>query len=168
MQLNLNILIVMKTYLFILSLLLTSLSLQAQRIEATKVFGGYRFTQNNKNLSKSAVVNAVKNNEKAYKTAKSGYTKYFISQVLGAAGGFMIGWEVGTSIAGGNSDWKIAGIGAGLIVISIPISLKANKQLKSAADMYNASLPETAGKKASHLKLNIVGNQQGVGLALSF
>jgi hypothetical protein len=78
----------------------------------------------------------------------------------------MIGWPVGAAIGGGNPNWAMAGIGAGLIVVSIPISQGVNKHAAIAVDSYNKGLESNSFWRKRELKLQMTGN--GIGLALHF
>jgi len=78
----------------------------------------------------------------------------------------MVGWPVGTAIGGGDPNWAMAGIGAGLIVVTIPISQKFNKQAKQAVDIYNLGLQETSFWDKRELRFSMNGN--GLGLTLRF
>jgi hypothetical protein len=86
--------------------------------------------------------------------------------MLSCAGGFMVGWPIGTAIGGGDPEWAMAGIGAGLIVIAIPISSKFNKQAKLAVDTYNGGLPSSSFWDKNELRVSVTGS--GIGLALRF
>ena len=156
----------MKRTILILVLALTSLSF-GQKIEMEKVFGGYKFTQNEKQLSFGEVVNALNNNAEAYQLAKSAKSNYVLSQIISGAGGFLIGWPLGTALAGGKPNWTLAGIGAGLVVVSIPITSGANKKIKKAVDIYNAGFGETS---MYHFKpqYHLVFNDKGFGIAMRF
>ena len=37
-----------------------------------------------------------------------------------------VGHSIGTAIGGGDPEWALAGVGAGLIAVAIPISSSAN------------------------------------------
>jgi hypothetical protein len=86
--------------------------------------------------------------------------------MLSCAGGFMVGWPIGTAIGGGDPEWAMAGIGAGLIVIAIPLSLKFNKQAKQAVDTYNGGLFTSSFWDKNELIVSMTGNS--VGLVLRF
>jgi len=60
----------------------------------------------------------------------------------------------------------MAGIGAGLIVVSIPISQSFNKKAKQAVDTYNGGLQTSSFWDKNELKLTMTGN--GIGLTLNF
>ena len=52
----------------------------------------------------------------------------------------------------------MAGIGAGLIVVSIPISQSFNKKAKQAVDTYNGGLQTSSFWDKNELKLTMTGN----------
>ena len=60
----------------------------------------------------------------------------------------------------------MAAIGAGLIVVSIPLMSKANKLSISAIDMYNEGLKTTSNRTKPDVHLAFKGNS--IGLAWSF
>lgn len=135
-------------------------------ILAKKVFGGYQYSQGGQILSMNQLVNTMKPNEQAYQLVKSGQTTQTVAMVFSAAGGFMIGWPLGAAIAGGEPNWVMAGIGAGLVVVSIPISQSANKKIKQAVDVYNGGLQTSSFWDKNELKFAMTGN--GIGLTLTF
>jgi hypothetical protein len=87
--------------------------------------------------------------------------------VLGYAGGFLIGWPIGTAIGGGKANWGLAGIGAGILAIAFPVASGADKKTKQAVELYNASLNPTSYFQ-SKPELNVVANANGIGLAMRF
>ena len=135
-------------------------------ISMKKVFGGYQFYQGDKRLNMNQLVKAMKPNEKAYKEIKSAQSTYTLSTIVGFAGGFMVGWPIGTAIGGGEPNWTMAGIGAGLIVVSIPITQSFNKKAKQAVETYNGGLQTSSFWDKNELKLSLTGN--GIGLTLNF
>jgi len=131
-----------------------------------KAFGGYQFYQADKRLNMNQLVKAVKSNEQAYSQIKSAQSTYTFASVIGFAGGFMVGWPIGAAIGGGEPNWAMAGIGAGLIVASVPLSKKFNKQAKQAVDTFNGGLSASSFWDKRELKLSMTGN--GIGLTLRF
>jgi hypothetical protein len=97
-------------------------------ISIKKVFGGYQFYQGDKRLNMNQLVKAMEPNEQAYKEIKSAQSTYTLSTIVGFAGGFMVGWPLGAAVSGGEPNWTMAGIGAGLIVVSIPITQSFKKR----------------------------------------
>jgi len=98
------------------------------------------FQQNGKTLTPNKLLEITKSNQEAFsemKTAKSNYTASMIFQL---PGGFLIGYPLGTAMAGGDPNWTLAAIGAGLVVISIPFISAYNKHARKAVSAYNNGL----------------------------
>lgn len=161
----------MKRLAIIISLLIVTFSFtigqtSTDSISIRKVVGGYQFYQGEKLLKMNQLVETVKPNEQAYIQMKSAQSSSILASVFGFAGGFMVGWPIGTAIGGGDANWAIAGIGAGFIVAAIPISINSNKKAKLAVDTYNGELQANSFWDRNELKLSMTGN--GIGLALNF
>ena len=109
----------------------TSISINAQKIEMKKVWGGYQFTQSGKTVNVSQMQEIMKDNEEALDLITSAKTNQTWAMVLGTAGGALIGYPIGTAVGGGDPEWALAGAGAALIVASIPIVKGFNKKAKS-------------------------------------
>lgn len=135
-------------------------------ISMEKVFGGYQFTQNGKRLNFSQLSGIMKSNEVAYKEIKAAQSNNTIASVFGGAGGFLLGYPLGTALGGGEPNWTMAALGAGLIIIAIPISLNANERAKNAVEVYNSSLTSSSSKVKTDIKIAFTGN--GIGLTVKF
>ena len=133
-------------------------------ISMKKVFGGYQFYQGEKKLTVNQLVTAMKPNEQAYNQIKSAQSTYTMAMIFSYAGGFMVGWPIGTAIGGGEPNWAIAGIGAGLIVIAIPISQSFNKKSKQAVETYNGGLHASSFWDKNELRFSMTGNSLGLSL----
>jgi len=158
----------MKKITLTLTFVITTLTFcNAQKIDIEKVSGGYKYTQNDELMSIGDLASVIESNTKAFELIKKGRTNRSFGAVLGFAGGGLVGWPIGTAIGGGESNWILAGIGAGLIIIGIPISSSANKKINQAVDVYNASLNSTANNKFKP-EFNIIANAGGVGLSMNF
>jgi len=112
------------------------------------------------------LVNTMKPNDQAYQQIKSAQSSYTLATIIGGVGGFMVGWPIGTALGGGEPNWTMAGIGAGLIVVSIPITQSFNKKAKQAVETYNGGLRTSSFWDKNELKLSMTGN--GIGLTLNF
>ena len=167
----------MKKLIIVGLLLFTGVASNAQRVNKgvqstrdsiliNKVFGGYQFYQGNTRLNMSQLVNTMKPDERAWQLAKKAQSTNTIGTIIGFAGGALVGWPLGTALAGGDPEWIMAGIGAGLIVVAIPLSQKFNKQVKQAVSTYNSSLRGNSFWDKNELKILMKGN--GVGLVLNF
>ena len=144
----------------------TSISINAQKIEMKKVWGGYQFTQSGKTVNVSQMQEIMKDNEEALDLITSAKTNQIWAMVLGTAGGGLIGFPIGTAIGGGDPEWILAGAGVALIAISIPIIEGFNKKAKSAVELYNAEFSSNAYRFNPSFNFNIKG--ANVGLTMSF
>jgi hypothetical protein len=128
-------------------------------------FGGQQYYQNGKKINMSTMARIMDSNEQAYQQIKSAQSNRAVATILGFAGGFMAGWTLGAAIAGGNANWAVAGVGAGLIVASIPFNSKSNRQAASAVDIYNGGLTTSLHTK---MKMGLAFRGNAVGVNLSF
>lgn len=147
--------------------LLSSLDISAQSIEAHKVFGGYKFEQDGKLLNLNELVTIMSENNNTSKLMKEAKSSLGMAQVISFIGGGLMGYPLGQSLGGGNPNWNLAGIGALITAIAIPISSGANKKMKSAVDIYNDGLNQT-----SHLDykptITLRGSMNSFGLVVTF
>lgn len=157
----------MKKLVLLCALLFVGIStIQAQKIESKKTFGSYLYKQNDSYLSGKQLLSLMKDNQQAYDLMKSANTNKTWAAVLGGAGGFLVGFPIGTAIGGGDAKWELAGVGAVLILVAIPINNNYNKKSKKAVDLYNDGLPNTVSDFNPTFNLNIKGN--GVGITMTF
>lgn len=149
-------------------LVFSTLSTWAQNdsIIATKTFGGYKFEHNGKIVNPKAMLTIMDQNQEALIYMKKAKTNSDLSLVLSFSGGFFIGWPVGTAIAGGDPTWFLAGIGAGLLLVGIPVARAANTNALKAVEIYNSSMQSTYFRNGMILHLGLVDH--GVGLSLTF
>ncbi len=73
-----------------------------------------------------------------------------------------MGWQLATVLVGGDPKWELVAVGAGLILISVPIYSKSYKQSLEAVDMYNSGLSANIHKPI--LMLGMTKNGMGVRL----
>ena len=135
----------MKQTILTLVVLITATTFcDAQKIETKKGFWGHTYHQEGKRMTMKTLTTAMKSDNEAYQLMKKAKTNYGIASVIGGAGGFMFGYGLGAAITGNNPDWALLGIGAGLVVVSLPITKQVNKQTAEAIDMYNAFLESSS------------------------
>ncbi|MFB6318144.1 hypothetical protein [Saccharicrinis sp. FJH54] len=152
--------------LFTVSISLTYAQTDRDSISAHKVTGGYEFYKSNIKLTMPQLVTALKPNDAAYKQIQSARANSAIAGILGGVGGFLVGYPLGTALAGGDPNWTMAGVGAGLVVISIPISISSNKKVKQAVDIYNEDLRTSLIRYETELRFSMT--QNGIGLKFRF
>ena len=107
----------------------------------------------------------MQNNAVAMGYLKSAKGNSGFATVLGYAGGFLIGYPIGTAIGGGKPNWMLAAVGCGLIVIDIPIVSSANKKVRKAVNAYNH---EETTSRIEKYDIRLGMNQNGMGLAFRF
>ena len=139
----------------------------AQNIEMEKVFGGYKYTQNGNQMTMKDLVKTMESNKQAFDLIKKAQSNTTLASIIGFAGGGLIGWPIGTAAGGGDANWTLAGIGAGLIAIGIPISSSANKKAKQAVEIYNSSL-NTVSFHEFKPEFTVIANGNGFGLSIKF
>lgn len=88
--------------------------------------------------------------------AKRAKTLAFVSTVLAAAGGALIGYPLGQKLGGEEPNWTLAYVGAGSAVASIPLAIWADSSVGSAVEAHNRSLgaqPDAARSNAGSRRL---------------
>ncbi len=135
-------------------------------IATKKIFGGYQFSQNNQALTIKQLGSVLQANPEASKLFQKAKPNATAATIFALAGGALVGWPVGTAIGGGKPSWELAGIGAGLIVISIPFSAGFNKNAKAAVATFNQGTRTSALQRRTEFKLALAANS--VGLTIKF
>lgn len=130
-----------------------------------KTFGGYQYSQNARVLSLNDLAIVVRENPTAFSLVKSAQSNRSWASILGGAGGALIGYPIGKSLGGGDPNWILAAVGAGLILIAIPVSSGANKKAKEAVEIYNSGLTYHPKEKV-HFTAITTGNS--IGLRVNF
>lgn len=138
----------------------------AQEIETKKVFGGYLYSQNGEKLTMDEMVKTIESHPEALALMKKAKSQYLIASILGATSGVLIGLPIGSAIAGGDPNWVLAGIGAGVFAVGLPISSGVNKKSRRAVELYNSSLDSSYNQLEP--EFNFVANENGIGLSINF
>lgn len=127
--------------IFIVALLMGVVCSHAQKIEMIKTFGGVRFERDSISYSPKQILDILSDNETAYLEFKRAKSNYDFAGVLGFAGGFMIGFPLGSALFGGDPEWGLAAGGVALILASIPLNNAFKNHAQSALDIYNRGEP---------------------------
>lgn len=139
---------------------------QNDSIKIFKVFGGYRFESKGNVLTYANMLDMMKDNTEAYSYMSKAKSSAGFANVLGFAGGFMIGWPIGTALGGGKPNWVLAGVGCGLLIISIPIISSSNSNALIAIKKYNSSIKGLSYINQFDLKFGLCSN--GMSFKLMF
>ncbi|MFC2128488.1 hypothetical protein ACFLRR_01305 [Bacteroidota bacterium] len=161
----------MKKTVFSIIILVISLSASFGQVDndsitMKKVFGGYQFYQNNRRLNISQLSKTMLSNKQAYKEITDARSAYTLASGVSVASGFMIGYPIGTYIAGGDPEWALAGLGLGLLIVSYQFNKNFQKKARIAVDTYNNGLNTSSKPRNYFLNLEFTGNR--IGLCLRF
>lgn len=89
------------------------------------------------------------------------------ANVLAIPGGALIGWTLGGAVAGGDPEWYLAGIGAGLIAIAIPLEIIGKKRCDRYSIIKTEDMPYYAFS-GNNTRLSVGGSGNTIGLVLDF
>lgn len=115
---------------------------QQDTIDVQKKIGGYRYMKNGQKLNNNELLDTFSTYPLAFNEAKRSRSNSLFANILAFSGGILVGWYAGSQINGQSNDNQVGllAAGGGLIAISIPLSLKSNKKMKTAVDLYNKHL----------------------------
>ncbi|NCA84426.1 MAG: hypothetical protein EOM83_02510 [Clostridia bacterium] len=157
----------MKKVILLIVISLSVVSVMAQNRTDSVLIVKKAFTQNGVRLTPRQLLQITHYNAEANSYMQKAQSNNVAASIFGFAGGFLIGWPIGTAIVGGEANWAMAGIGAGLVLIGIPFSVGYKRNATKAVEIYNRDLaapPETTG--AVEWKLGFT--RSGVGIAMKF
>lgn len=135
-------------------------------ITVKKVLGGYQYIKADIPLTFPQLLAVLESNPQAFEKVKSVKSKYGFIMGLSYVGGSFIGYPLGQFIGGGEPLWPLAGIGAVIVAIALPMAKKLDDQTKEAVDIYNTGKQKTSFWDNTELRLSMTEN--GVGFALRF
>jgi hypothetical protein len=158
----------MKRVIIIAIALFASINIYSQNqtdsIQVIKKLGTV-FQQNGKTLTMAQIESITQLDPQAAKEMKIAKSNYTFSVIFGGIGGGLIGYPIGTAIGGGEPNWTLAGIGAGIALLSIPFSLGSAKHTTNAARIYNKSLQHSP---IPNMDIKFGSTQNGVGVRITF
>ncbi len=125
------------------------------------------FYGSSKALKPKEIGSVLQSNPAAFALFKESRSARTFGDILGYAGGFLIGYPLGVAIGGGEPNWILAGAGVGLAVASIPLTGSGNRKLRKAVRLYNDGIPRAVSSAVTP-SLRLTGTSQGLGLALTF
>ena len=135
-------------------------------ISLIKVFGGYQIYQGPHKLTMNQLANTLKPNDEAYQIISKAKSNNTLAMIFGLPGSFLVGYTLGGLLVGGEPNWVLAGIGAGMLVISIPLISESNSKLRQAVSIYNDDRRASAFRNKKELMLGM--NEHGIGLRFKF
>ena len=150
------------------SILFTSFNSLAQidSILFESGIAGYNYTYQGEKINGTQVLEIIENNTTAYEQFKSANEASVFANIFAVTGILLIALPAGMELTNYEANWSMAWAGSGLIVVSIPLFYKRNKNIPLAIDAYNNY--SSPIKDESRLELNFGSNKNGVGLCLKF
>lgn len=128
---------------------------------------GNTFYYNGVPMSSAHIKDCIYTNTEALKHFNRSKTNEVFAFIFAFTGGAFIGAPLGTAIAGGDPLWYFAGIGAGLIALSIPFAVGQKKQLIRAVKTYNLDFDRGMSTHPD-FTVSLSGTPGGQGLTLTF
>lgn len=158
-----------KSLLSILLCLFTFFSFcqQSDTIVIVKTFDNLTFLKDGKAHKLNELSNLVATNPEAVRYADKARTNNTFALIFSCAGGFMIGWPLGTYMGGGDAEWGLLAVGVGSFTVGMIINSSTKKNAQKAVELYNAGLKAPTSDRAAP-QLNIGCTRNGVGLTLNF
>ena len=150
----------MLRHFLILSLFLfISLGTAAQSLSDTisvkRTFGGVKFERFGTALSPQQVQKMMQPVPAAFEEMKAARANNTAANIIGGAGGFLVGFTLGSALAGDEVNWTMAAIGGGLVAVSIPFSIKFRQRSTKAVRLYNSGVLQQQGMAPGQLKLGL-------------
>ena len=148
-----------KIYFFIVGIMLcVSVFAQSELIYNNGVF------QNGTKLKAEQVKGAMSDNSEALALYNSGRSLFVVGQVIAYPSAFLLGFDLGTRLGGGEGNGTVLAVGAVGTVVGLIIGLSGEKKIKNSVLLYNSK----ASNSAVPYQINFGFTQTGVGLGIRF
>lgn len=129
-----------------------------------KTFGGYRFEQYGKTLTPKIMFHIMHADSEAHAYMQQARKNFSAGQAVGFLGIGLIGWPFIATAREGQANWAVAGIGAGVLLGTIPFNYWFHENALRAAKAYNSAISnELTG---TGLKVQFGLTPHGIGLVL--
>ena len=145
---------------------LVFISTSAQQIEVRKSFGEVQLYKDDVRLTMKDTKALMRDHQTAFKELRKANTNKAFAYIFSIPGGALIGYPIGTAIGGGDPEWVLAGIGAGLVAVSIPFISGYNKRAGNAVNLYNEAVMNSTSSFQPDVRFNVKAN--GVSLVITF
>lgn len=119
--------------------------------------------QNGTKIKPDQVMRIMSGKSEALQQYNSGRSLNIAGQIIAYPCSFLLGWDLGTRIGGGEGNDVLLGVGASGIVIGLIMSLYGESKMKTAVQLYNSKISNTVS-----YQINFGFTQTGVGLCMNF
>jgi len=134
----------------------------AQTQSALTYKGGVR--QNGVRLTPIQVRDVMSGNSEALNMYNSGQTLGMTGMIFSGIGGGLIGWHLGSRLAGGEGNSSLVAAGAVSIGIGFGFALVGDANIKKSVELYNSKL----SSNSVPYHINFGFTQTGVGFSMRF
>lgn len=161
----------MKTKMHLLfSLLIFPMMLFAQTDSLSvksSFWTGTSIQKNGKHITYSEAKKIVEANTAAFDAMKKAETNSGFSMAFQIAGGFGIGYTLGSFLRSENASdvsWWQGAVGLGVGIIGLHFESKAKANAQEAVDLYNANPPSTGYQFQPQFQLGLGADGVGIGM----
>ena len=145
-------------FLFLVSIAV-SISVSAQS-ELTYNNGVW---QNGVKIKPEQVRGVMSGNSEALQQYKSGRSLSVAGQVVTYPCAFLLGFDLGTRLGGGEGNGAVLGIGAAGTIVGLIMAFSGEKKIKNSVQLYNSQ-----SNNSVSYQINFGFTQTGVGLSMRF
>jgi hypothetical protein len=154
-----------------LAFIFISSSLFSQTVDSiivkTRLLSTDYYYAGSKLNSIKSISRVVRDNPKAISKIKAAETLATVGNIFGFAGGFLIGWPIGSAMSGEEANWNLAYAGGLIAFLGILYEFNSSSSVHDAVDIYNSSI-QKSGKPKDTTTLDFYLAPTRVGLALRF
>lgn len=150
-------------------LLMNNISAKAQSVtDSIKIYKGAFgniYLKDGKSLRGRTLYQVLSKNPETLPHITAAKTNNVYGNIFGGAGGFILGYQLGSSYTRTSPNWFALGSGAVLAALQIPFEIARVKHTKKAVLMYNNDILKTSSLKPSY---NIGLSNNGISLKITF
>lgn len=126
------------TRIFLFAFILFAVTTCAQTVNDSLWMEGSRIMNRDYEITPAAALDIMKSSPEACVEMRKAKANRTFSNVLGAAGGFLVGFSLGQMIGGGDPNWTMTAIGGGVILAGIPFAVSYKHHARTAVSIYNS------------------------------
>jgi len=136
----------------------TSVSAQSELTYQNGIF------QNGAKLTPEQVRGVMSSNAEALQQYNSGRSLFVAGQVIAYPSAFLLGWDLGTRLGGGEGNGTLLAVGAVGTVVGLIMGFSGESQIKKSVQLYNTKTSYNAVPS----QLNFGFTQTGIGFSMKF
>jgi len=106
-------------------------------IQIETTFWGIQYMQGKQQLSFREVGWVLAADREAFGEYRKARTDYVVGTAVGLTGAALIGYSVGSALSGAAPHWSVAAVGAGVLLVAIPLNNRFHRRIRQAIGMYN-------------------------------